>query len=326
MRWLPALAVLVLLATPWPQAAHGQSARAPAGYVRIAFVVADQGVPFYDTMRCGALDAARKFRVTLGWQGPASVDFQSELRVFNAVIQRHPQGVVVAPFDPNAFIPPVQQLMRQGVPVVTVDGSLSKPVELQNIRTNNPRAGAQAADALARSIGGSGKIIIVALQPGVNANQERVTGFANEIKARFPQITLLPTLYPGGDQNTASQQVSAALRANPDAKGVYATHSAAANGAANAILSAGKRGKVKLVAYDADPQEVNDLKNGVYDALVVQNPYAEGFNSVRLVARYLRHQVKRSSIRYQAYPTTFIATRANINASWLHKYLYRVTC
>ena len=137
---------------------------------------------------------------------------------------------------------------------------------------------------------------------------------------------MLPIQFPGGDSNKASQDVSATIQAHPDLKGVYTTYAIASNAAASSILAAGKRGKIKLVAYDADPKEVSDLKSGIFDALVVQNPYQEGFDSVTLVAKLVRKQVSASAVPYQAYPTSYIATRANINAPWLQKYLYKVSC
>jgi ribose transport system substrate-binding protein len=294
--------------------------------LNIAFVAADMSSTFYQTMKCGAQEAAREQHINLDWQGDAQWGIQQQMPIFQAMVEKHPTGMVLAPTDPNALIEPVKELMSKGVPVVTVDGSLAQPVEVQNIRTNNTTAGAGAADALGQAIGGDGKIAIVALDPGVPANQERVDGFAKEIKSKYPKITLLPTQYSGTNQTKAAQQVAAMIQANPDLKGVYTTFSDASNGAASAILAANKRGTIKLVAYDADPQEVRDLKEGVFDALVVQNPYSEGFDSVTLVVKVLRHQVDKSSVPHQAYPKTFIATRQNIDDPSLQKYLYKTTC
>ena len=322
---VPAVSI-VLLAGTLQRTAHVQARSEAVKPVNVAFVIDDGADPFYLTMKCGAFAAARASTVDLTWQGPASVNFQPELQTLDAVMQRHPQGLVLAPFDPNAFIQPVEQAMKAGIPVVTVDGSLAQKVEVQNIRTNNLAAGRLAADALGQAIGGQGKVLIVALAPGVTANTERATGFANEIKAKFPEISLLPIQFPGGDSNKAAQDVSASIQANPDLKGVYTTYAIASNAAASAILAAGMRGKIKLVAYDADPNEVSLLKSGTFDALVVQNPYQEGFDSVTLVAKLVRHQISAGAVHYQAYPTSYIATRANINAPWLQKYLYKVTC
>jgi len=306
--------------------AHSATPNAKPKAVSIAFVVADQAVAFYDTMHCGAIAAAKSQNVKLNWQGPATPDFQAELTTLSAVMQLHPQGLVVAPFDPNAFISPVQNAMKSGVPVVTVDGSLAKKVELQNIRTNNLKAGAQAADQVATFTNKKGLVLVIGLQPGVTANQQRITGFANRIKAKYPKIKLLPYEYANGDSNIADQQTAAVITAHPNLAAVYTTNNAGGEGAASAILAKGKRGKIRLISYDADPVQVAGLKNHTYDALVVQNPYAEGQQSVTLVAKVIRKQIKVKSIKYQNYPVSFIATRKNINNKSLQKYLYHVNC
>jgi ribose transport system substrate-binding protein len=40
-------------------------------------------------------------------------------------------------------------------------------------------------------------------------------------------------------------------------------------------------GKVKLVAFDAAPSEIDALKRGTIQALVVQNPFKMGFEGVK---------------------------------------------
>ena len=38
---------------------------------------------------------------------------------------------------------------------------------------------------------------------------------------------------------------------------------------------------MKIVGYDADPEQVTDLKKGVVQALVAQEPYQEGVDGVQ---------------------------------------------
>ena len=38
---------------------------------------------------------------------------------------------------------------------------------------------------------------------------------------------------------------------------------------------------MKIVGYDADPEQVSDLKKGVVQALVAQQPYQEGVDGVQ---------------------------------------------
>ena len=294
---------------------------------KIEFVAGMVGIPFYTTMECGARDAAKELGVELNWQGAPQWDINMQMPILQAAIERDPDGMVLAPNDPDALISIVDDLVKnRNIPVVTVDGSLNEPVDVQNMRTDNLTAGGLAAEAMAEAIGGEGTVLIVALNPGVIGNQQRADGFLNVLKEKFPGITVLPIEYPGSDQNKAAEVVAAAIQANPDLKGIYTTHSNAAVGTSSAVIGAGLGGKVKIIAYDADPQQVRDLRDGVYDALVVQSPYLEGYDSVKLVTQILRGEVDPATLEDVHYPPMVVATRDNLDSPEVSKALYVDAC
>ncbi len=294
---------------------------------KIEFVAGMVGIPFYTTMECGARDAAKELGVELNWQGAPQWDIALQMPILQAAIERDPDGMVLAPNDPEALISIVDDLVKnKNIPVVTVDGNLNQPVDVQNMRTDNVAGGALAAEAMAKSIGGEGTVLVVALSPGVIGNQERADGFVNRLAEKYPSITVLPIEYPGSDQNKAAEVVSAALQANPDLKGIYTTHSSAAVGTSSAVIGAGLGGKVKIIAYDANPQQVRDLKDGVYDALVVQSPYLEGYESVKLITQILRGEIDPTTLEDVHYPAMVVATRDNLDSPEVKKALYVDAC
>jgi ribose transport system substrate-binding protein len=294
---------------------------------KIEFVAGMVGIPFYTTMECGARDAAKELGVELNWQGAPQWDINMQMPILQAAIERSPDGMVLAPNDPDALISIVDDLVKnQGIPVVTVDGNLNEPVDVQNMRTDNITAGGLAAEAMAEAIGGSGTVLIIALNPGVVGNQQRADGFVAVMEEKYPDIEILPIEYPGSDQNKAAEVAAAAIQAHPDLKGIYTTHSNAAVGTSSAVIGAGLGGKVKIIAYDADPQQVRDLKDGVYDALVVQSPYLEGYDSVKLVTQILRGEVDPATLEDVAYPPMVVATRDNLDSPEVAKSLYVDAC
>jgi ribose transport system substrate-binding protein len=299
---------------------------ASSGSKKVSFVAAFMAANYFQMMQCGAQDAAEEYGVDLKWQGPAQWDLQQQMPMVNAAMQTKPDGLILVPTDPKAMIQPVANAMKAGTPVITVDGNLEQPVEVQNLRTDNVRAGALAADEVARAVGERGKVLIVALAPGVSANTERVDGFTRRIEEAYPDIELLPTQYSGSDQGKASQLVSSAITANSDLAAVYTTLAPASSGAAAAIQAAGKQGDVKLVAYDADPVQVANLKKGVFDALVAQDPYGEGYESVALMARILDGEVDQESVERQTYTGAFVITRENVDTPEAQRAAYKAKC
>ena len=139
------------------------------------------------------------------------------------------------------------------------------------------------------------------MTPGLPDIGGRADGFRDAMTQAGAKV--LDYVYPGTDQALAADAVTAAINANPDLNGVYATHETAANGAASAIKAAGQQGKIKLVAFDSAPNQVADLKAGVYDGLIAQAPFNMGYYSVKLVAQVIRGKVDTKTVQHDARPS-----------------------
>ncbi|WP_144794156.1 substrate-binding domain-containing protein [Microbacterium paludicola] len=291
----------------------------------VSFVAAQMTATYFQVMQCGAEAAAEKYDVDLDWQGDANWDLATQTPLINAAVQSKPGGLVLVPTDPVGLIETVDNIVADGIPVITVDGSLDEPVEAQNIRTDNISAGALAADALAKSIDEEGTVLVIASFPGVAANAERVDGFTERMAEAYPNITVLPTEYSEADQATAAQIAAAAIT-DPNLKGIYTTLAPASAGAASAIQAAGRTGEVKLVAYDSDPSQVEDLKAGVYEALVAQDPYGLGYDSVERIAKMIDGDITADDLEYQEYVTAYIIDKDNADSEETQRYIYNPTC
>lgn len=278
----------------------------------VIMVGADIGDPFYQAMHCGMIAGAKKYNVNLVWTGTEGVDWQPELTAFNAAVTLKPQGIITAPFSPTAFIAPIEKAMKSGIPVVTVDGSNNKMVEVQNIRTGNDLAGFAAGDAMGKDLGGKGKVAVVSFAADVPAQAERVAGFKRGI-AKYPGITVVAEEYGGADSAKAAQKTSALLQRYPDLGGIFGTDTNDASGVASAVKAAGLQGKVKVFGYDTGAAAIADLKAGVFDGLVGQSPYNIGLESVKTVSEYISG--KNRNPKKQVFTTGGLVTRENLNTT-----------
>ncbi len=298
-----------------------------AKHVTVAFVGADMLDPYYLTQHCGASAAAKANNATLTWQGVNGVDFAPEVSTFNAVVQKHPDAIVLVPFSDTAFVQPVKNAEKQGITVVTDDAALHVPAELATVHTDNLILGGLAADQMAKFLpGAKGKVAIISFSSDVPVEVDRVNGFKNEVKKKYPGIDVVTVQYGGADAGKSAQLMSSILTANPDLAGVFATDTNDAEGVGSAIQAAGKRGTVKLIGYDASPKEVQDLKSGVYDALVAQAPYTVGYDAVQLAARAAQGLYKKGSAPFWTHTGGAVITRANVGSAAVQHYLYKTHC
>ena len=307
------LALAVLIAT----AACQQSAAASK---KVSFIAGQIGITFYTGMECGAKQAAKEFGVDLNWTGSHNWDVNETMPIFEAAKATDPDGWVIAPTSSTAFVAPIQELMNAGTPVATVDAPLDQPVELQSLQSNHYEGGQKAAEAMLGLTGGSGSYLVVHMEPGLPDIGGRADGFRDTMQAAGARV--LEYIYPGTDTAKATEQVNAAIQGNPDLAGVYATHESAALGASAAIQGAGKQGTIKLVAFDAAPSQIADLKNGVYDALIAQEPFNMGYYSVKLISDILDGTVKKEDVQHDNPQSMAVITRDNADDADIKPFIY----
>ena len=207
--------------------------------------------------------------------------------------------------------------------IVFVDTSSSdSSLGVSRITSNNLGGGQLAASSLAQAIGGKGTVAVINVAPGISTTDARIQGFDQEMKAKYPNITVLPTQYDNDSSATASSQVSSDISAHPDLSGVFATNVLSAQGAATGVQHAGKSGKVKVATFDADPQQMQALKSNTIQLAIAQSPYLEGQDGVKQALNAANGKPVTASI---GTPLTAI-TQANQNSATSQAAVYKSSC
>ena len=289
----------------------------------LQLVVGTKGDDFYVTMECGAQAEAKALGVSLTVTGPADFSASEQAPILNAVAASKPDALIVAPTDTKALNPELSRIANEGVKVVFVDTTTTDPsVAVSHITSDNTGGGKLAADSLATEIGGKGTVAVINVNPGISTTDARIAGFNAEMKARYPDITVLATQYDNDSSATAASQVEADIAAHPDLAGVFATNVLSAQGAATGVQHAGKSGKVKVATFDAEPQQVTALKSNTIQLAVAQSPYQEGQLGVEQAVNALSGKAVTADIG-----TPLVAiTQKNVDSPSVQKNIYVSSC
>jgi ribose transport system substrate-binding protein len=247
------------------------------GYT-MTLIAGVRGDEFYITMNCGAQEEARKQGVELDFQGPDQFDASLQTPIVNAVTQKKPDAILIAPTDTKAMYVPIKQAADAGITIVLVDTTLEQPdMAVSQIASDNEAGGAEAAKILSKLIGGKGKVFVINVKPGISTTDAREKGFVDEAKRLG--LTYVGREYSNDKPETAAAKVKAALQKDSDLKGIFGTNLFSAEGAASGVREAGAKG-VRIVGFDAGPKQVKDLQDGTVQALVAQRPADIGAQGV----------------------------------------------
>ena len=283
-----------------------------SGPLTLAVVPKAVGFDFWDNVRKGAECAASKMTdVTVQWDGVTTeTDVTGQVNLLQNFLTRQVDGLVYAATDAKVLAQVTQDTLSQNVPVINIDsGTNPQPDNVPLFATDNVAAARKAADLLADALGpGEHNVAFIPFQPGTMTNDQRTTGFKEGL-AKHPNLKLVAEQSSNSDPNTALSVTENILTANPDLDGIFAASEPGVVGATNALSQAGKAGKIKLVGWDASPDEVKGVTSGAITALVVQNPFRMGYDSVNAMVKTVRTGQLASS---EDTGVTFV-TQQNIN-------------
>jgi ribose transport system substrate-binding protein len=290
---------------------------------KLSFIQGVAGDGFYVTMGCGMQAEAKKLGdATVNIQGPAQFDSTLQNPIIESVTASKPAAIMIAPDDVTASQTPIDQAMSAGIKVVLVDTTLNDPAgAVSQISSDNLAGGADAFAAVKELVPAGGQVLVVNTKPGISTTDQRTTGFANAAKADS-KYSYVGVQYDQDEASIAAQVTLASLQKNPGIVAIFATNLFSAEGAATGIRQAGKSGKVKIVGFDAEPDEITALQQGTVQALIAQSPYTIGTDAVDQAIDALTGKPTTAKIG-----TKFtIITSANLSSAASQAAIYKTSC
>lgn len=256
------------------------------GKRRIAVIPKGRAHLFWQSVHAGAAKAAQETSVEIIWNGPSTeTDYSAQLQIVEAMINQRVDAIVLAPIDKKIMVGVVDKAASQNIPVVIFDSGIDTESFVSQVATDNYAAGQAGAQRLAKILGGKGKVAIVAVQPGAASTMAREQGFEDSIKKEFPAIQIVDKRYGWADFAKSMAAAENMLTAFPDLDGMFASNESSAVGAAQALKA--RKSKVKLVGFDSSPTLLEDLRSGLIDSLVVQDPFRMGYEAVQNAVKKL---------------------------------------
>lgn len=242
---------------------------------------------FWVAVQSGASAAGRELNVDVRWNGPtAETDYARQIQILDSMVAQKVDGIAIAACERQALVGPVERAVAAGIPVTVFDSGLDSEQYLSFVATNNYEGGQMAAREMARLLKGknAAKVAILQHAPGSQSTMDREKGFEDTVAREFPKlIQIVARQYGMSDRSKSRAAAENFFTAQPDLDGLFCSTEPSATGAALAVKSRNLAGKVQFVAFDSSEGMVDDLRGGVIQALVVQDPYRMGFDAVKTI-------------------------------------------
>ncbi len=269
-------------AAPATPAAQQPAAQQPSG-TKPYIPVISKGFQhqFWQAVKLGAENAAKDLNVDITFEGPeteAMVDKQMEM--LQTAIDKHPAAICFAAVDSKAAIPLLEKAKAAGIPIIGFDSGVDSDIPATTAATDNIAAASSAADHMAQLIGGSGEVAVLVHDQTSRTGIDRRDGFVNEIKSKYPNITIVSVDYGAGDPLKSTDIAKAVIAAHPNLKGYFGANEGSMKGVMNAVHETGNDGKIVQIGYDAGQQLLDAIRSGVVAGAITQDPIGIGYKCV----------------------------------------------
>lgn len=255
--------------------------------LKITVIAKSNSNPVFQSARSGAEAAAKeltestKCQITIDWRTPDQEDGQVQAQRIAQAVNEGADAILISCSDASKVTGAINDAVDKGVPVMTFDSDAPDSKRFAFYGADDAEVGKQVMDELGKLNGGKGNVAILAGNQNAPNLQKRVQGVKDEAKAKFPGVKIVDAFYHPETPQDATSAVMNAMNANPQIDGW-----AMIGGwplFAPSLLKDLDPAKVKIVAVDALPAELDYVDKGLAPVLLAQPTFEWGHTSVKLI-------------------------------------------
>lgn len=205
-----------------------------------------------------------------------------------AAVTQKVNAIVISPLDVNAMAPALEQAVKAGVPVITIDRQVrGVPGILAHVGADNVKGGEAQAEAIMKAFPNGAKIFHLQGQPGAGPAIDRNKGLHNVLdkhKDKYPIIFEQTANFSRAEALPVTE-AGIAGKGKPDV--IVAANDDMALGAMEAVKARGLTG-VAIYGFDALPEALKAVRDGTMAATIEQFPGEQSRQAMRIAVAFAR--------------------------------------
>ncbi len=254
---------------------------------RIGIILFSRENPFFDDVMQGFSDKAEE----LSFYGceilvkRVAYHPDAQLSAIRACLKEEIQGLIIAPYNDEKIREELNQLIRSGIPVITVNSDAEGVRRLAYVGSDYYHSGEAAAALMQLVTTGPVRLGVINGDNNILCHTQRFSGFVDRLAgdSRFKVVCQGENF---DDDKKSYDLVVNMLTQHPDINAFYFV-AAGVYGGCRAIQELAPKRDIKVITYDDVPTTIEMIQKNVITATICQEPYRQGSKSLELMFSYL---------------------------------------
>jgi ribose transport system substrate-binding protein len=255
--------------------------------ITITMIAKSSANPIFLSAKTGAEKTAQtisekysKLDVALKWRTPDNENASEQAEIIRNAVKDGSNAIIVSCSDNDTLTQAINYAVNNGVAVMTFDSDAPDSKRFAFYGPDDLEMGKKIMDKLAGLIDGKGKIAILGGNQKATNLKERIEG-VRRAAADYPNIEIVGTYFHPETETDAIAVMLKVLESNPDLKGWAMVGGWPLFG--EKLKGITKPGKIKIVAVDALPIQLEYIEKNYVQVLLGQPTFRWGEVSVQTV-------------------------------------------
>ena len=285
------IAASMLLTCAALLAGAGCSGKSGGNSIQIVASLHDMTEPFFVAVKRELDSEAGRLGIQVAVEDGQSNSAKQTADI-EAAITGGAQGIILAPNDVNALAPGVEEVIKAGIPIVTLDRRVDKTsAKVPHVGADNVAGGRIMAQWVIQAFPDGARILLITGQLGSSPSIDRTRGIKETLDAaggKYKIVAEQSATWKREQGLTVTQNVLTSL-GGQSLQAVVAESDEMALGALEALRSSGVSG-VKVIGFDATPEALKLVRSGDMAATVEQSPKAQAQAALEQLVAHIRKQ------------------------------------
>lgn len=276
--------------------APASSGAATGGKLKIFMAPKFTGLAYFEVARKGGEQAGQELGLDFQYIGSDKAEATEQIATLTNAVPQKPNALVVSAIDGDAVAPALRQARQAGIKVVTYDADAAEDARDLFVNQLSYELAAQTMlDAALLNSPDGGLVAFISASPTAPNHTAHVKFMKQFIDSdpKYSMFTYVDTVQFAADDAQKSQDIALNLmQAHPDLKVIISSSAVSAPAAEQAIINAGKGGKVFATGV-ALPSSVKDfIKAGHSKAFMMWDPAELGYVATVAAAQLAEGKIK----------------------------------
>ncbi len=250
---------------------------------KIAVIVKALDSDFWHSVKNGVDAAATEYNVSVTFEGPKNEeDYASQNKLIENAVKNKADAIVLSAIDFEKSAEAVNEAVRMGVKVITIDSSVNSDRVSMFIGTDNFEAGKKAGEAAVSCFSNDENINIglINYYKSTENGMRREDGFRDYMK-NVKNARIVSAVNVNSNTQSVVSAVNSLIKENPEINVLVGFNEWMTLGIGTSVKQLNLNDKVHAIGFDTNSVSVGMLETGEIDTLIVQNPFAIGYLGIK---------------------------------------------